>query len=57
MLVLKSKKGSTWDDVRLQLAEKQKNGDISSTLDFISISSHIGSKFAKLKKKFTSIMK
>ena len=53
MLALKSKKGTTWNDVGITLAEKQNKGELSSSLDFSSISSNqISSKFSKLKKKF-----
>jgi hypothetical protein len=53
MLQLKSIKGTTWANVGEKLSVKQKNGELSSSLDFSTISAlHIGSKFAKLKKKF-----
>ena len=53
MLQLKSVKGTTWANVGEKLSVKQKNGELSSSLDFSTISAlHIGSKFAKLKKKF-----
>ena len=53
MISLKSVKGTTWKDVGEVLARKQKNGSLSSSLDFSTISAlHIGSKYAKLKNKF-----
>jgi hypothetical protein len=53
MLSLKSIRGNTWSDVGETLATKQKSGEIVATVDFSTASAlHVGSKFAKLKKKF-----
>ncbi len=53
MVELKSIKGNTWSDVGETLAKKQKAGELVASVDFSTASSlHVGSKYAKLKKKF-----
>ena len=53
MLQLKSVKGTTWANVGEKLSIKQKKGELTTSLDFSSISDNqISSKFSKLKKKF-----
>ena len=53
MVALKSIRGNTWGDVGETLAKKQIAGELVASVDFSTASAlHVGSKYAKLKKKF-----
>lgn len=53
-LMTELKKKNKWNDVRLELAKKQENGELNSNLNFSTISDNqVSSKYSKLKKKYT----
>lgn len=46
-----------WDDTRLKIAEMQKKGEISASINFESVKENqVSSKFSKLKKKYEKVL-